>query len=107
MDNQYIFVQLFQDVLQANTNCVRLDITASVDSFRALIPTTYEEINTFVCSYQYSNSARAMLYSILIGTRVYTSIKFIMFELKLHYLCSAISDEDTTNAIGVGKINII
>ena len=82
MDNQYLFGQLFQDVLQSNTNCVRLDITASIDYFRSFIPTTYEEINTFVCNSQYSNSAKVMLYSILIGTRVYTSIKFIMFELK-------------------------
>ena len=48
MDNQDIFDQFLQDVLQTSTNCMSLEIIAFIESFRALISTTYDDINTFV-----------------------------------------------------------
>ena len=79
MYNKYLFNQFLQDVIQVNTNTVRLKITAFIDSFGALIATIYEDINTFVCDTQSSNSARAAAVRIFIKTRVSTCIKAVRF----------------------------
>ena len=82
MYNKYLFNQFLQDVIQVNTNHVRLKITGFIDSFGALIATIYEDIDTFVCDTQSSKSAREAAVRIFIKPRLPTCIKAVRFELK-------------------------
>ena len=48
MYNRSLFKNVIQDVIQVNTNHVRLKITGFIDSFGEIIATTDEDIDTFV-----------------------------------------------------------
>ena len=52
MYNKHLFNQFLQDVIQVNTNNVRLNITGFIESFGELIDRTDEDIYTFVCNTQ-------------------------------------------------------
>ena len=103
MYNKYLFNQFLQDVIQVNTNNVRLNITGFIESFGELIATTDEDTHTFVCDTHSSNSARVTAVSILIKPRVSTSIKAIRFEIKDRELCNALLDKATIDAIEMDK----
>ena len=107
MYNISLFKNVIQDVIQVNTNHVRLKITGFIDSFGALIATTNEEINTFLCDTHSSNSAKAAAVRILIKPKLSTSIKAVKFELNDRNLCNALIDEANLDAIDMDKINIL
>ena len=79
MDNQDIFNQFLQDVLQVNINHVRLDINGFAESFREIITLTDEDIDTFVINAHSSNSTMESSSRVLIGPRVFTHIKDVRF----------------------------
>ena len=67
MDNQALFIQILQDVLQININHVRINIKGFVKSFRVLINNTDKDIETLVSDNHYSNIGREEVARILIG----------------------------------------
>ena len=48
MENEDIYDQFLQDVLQVNTNHVGINITGFIDSFGDIIATADDDINNFV-----------------------------------------------------------
>ena len=66
MDYQYLFGHFIQDVIQVNTDRMRLLITGFAYSFGSLITTTDEDIDNFMCNTYSSKISRAEADRILI-----------------------------------------
>ena len=79
MENEDIYDQFLQDVLQVNNDHVRLYIAVFIESFVAIVTTTDEDIDTFVHDTHSPNNERAASSSTLIVPRVSTSIKVVSF----------------------------
>ena len=107
MYNKSLFNQFLHGIIQVNTNHQRLKITCFIESFGDLIDMIDEDIHTFVCDTNASNSTRSAEFRISIEPGLSTYIKVIRFELKYRELCNVILYEATNNAIYMDKINIL
>ena len=90
MDDDNLFELFLQNTLSITTGRVRDEITSFVATFRDLLATTDNDIDTFVKETHNSNSARNANTKILIPASAVTSLKSLLFELQARDNCNAL-----------------
>ena len=90
MDDPVLFNTFLTNVAGVNTPRVRNEIIGFAETFRALLASTEQELDTFVKTTHSSNSARANNAWILIPHSAVIILKSLLFELKDRERCDAL-----------------
>ena len=104
MDDENLLEEFLRDTLSVQSRRVRDSITEFTPTFRDLLSTTDDDIDTFVKETHSSNSARAANQKILIPASAVTSLKSVLFELNDRDLCDALPNAATLQGINAAQL---
>lgn len=107
MDDDNIFEVFLRDRLGLQNRRVRDAITEFITTFRDLLASTDEDIDTFVKETHSSNSARAANQKVLIPTSAVTSLKSVLFELRDRDKCDALPNAAALTGIDGAQLTLL
>ena len=107
MDDAVIFAAFLEKVCGLAVSRARTEVLTLVDTFRALLTTTDDEIDAFVKSTHSSNSARAAQARILIPSGAVLALKAVLFELKDREKCNALPNPQILAALDAQQVTLM
>ena len=99
MDDQAIFETLLQTAVNIATLRVRVEITAFIPAFRALMGTREDELDEFVKNVHGTNSARSAQNRALVSNGFIMALKAVKFELEDRRKCGVLPNQAQLQAI--------
>ena len=107
MDDQDIFTTFLTDVVGITVPRVLTELQAFANTFRALLASTDDELNSFIKNTHSSNSARVANAKILIPAGVVINLQSILFELKDRERCDALPNLEMLSNIDLLQLTVM
>ena len=107
MDDNNIFQEFVNNVLEVATTRVCNEIIGFANNFSAFLAVTDQEIDLFVKEIHSYNSARPLNRKILILLNVPQYFKSLLFELKYRKMCGELTNELVLQEINIAHLNVM
>ena len=107
MDDPVLFANFLQNVAGLTVARSRNEVLGFVDTFRSLLSTSEDELDSFVKNTHSSNTARNNNQRILIPTRTVIALKALIFELKDRERCDALPAQVMLQNLNAAEIALL
>jgi hypothetical protein len=107
MDDQETYTTFLTEVVGIAIPRVLTELQTFANTFRALLASTEEELNSFIKNTHSSNSARAIAAKILIPAGVVINLQSVLFELKDRERCGALPNLEMLSSIDVLQLTVM